>query len=157
MRSDEFVERLRSAFPAERIDGDAAFAQWGASYLDANEFARAIDGKTWEELDSSYIVRRNDALGFLSTRELVQILPVYLRSLVEEGLMSPALDAVLVKFTRPAREPARERFDALVGALTPSQRGAIASALHHIAEQDPDGTPGRAANAALERTWKGES
>ena len=156
MGKHDFVEQLRSAFPAERIDGDAAFAQWGGSYPDARDYARAIDGKTWEELDDRYIVRRNDALGFLSTRELVQILPVYLRSIVEEGLMSPALDAVLVELTRPTSEPARGRFDALVAALSAPQRKAIATALRQIAEQSPDGSPGRAARAALDNVWKDE-
>jgi len=56
---------------------------------DASDYARAIDGKTWEELDTKYIVRRNDALGFLSTHQLVQLLPVYPRSLVNDGVMSP--------------------------------------------------------------------
>jgi hypothetical protein len=152
----DLVEQLRSAFPAERIDGEAAFAQWGGSYPDASDYARAIDGKTWEELDAEYIVRRNDALGFLSTHQLVQLLPVYLRSLVNEGMMSPALDAVLVKLTRPTSEPSRGRFDALVAALSDAQRKAVAGTLHQIAEQDPDGSPGRAARAALDDVWKEE-
>ena len=106
---DDFVKQLRSAFPAEAIRGDAAFAQWGGTYLDAVPFEQAIDGRTWEQLDREYIFRRNDALGFLSTQQLVQILPIYLLSIIEEGVMSPALDAVLVKLTRPTREPGRER------------------------------------------------
>lgn len=156
MGKQDLVEQLRSAFPAERIDGEAAFAQWGRTYLDARDFARAIDGKTWEALDHQYIVRRHDALGFLSTRELVQLLPVYLRSIMEEGLMSPALDSVLVELTKPPREPAGGRFDALVAALSVPQRKAIAAALGYIAEQDPDGSPGRAASAALSNVWKEE-
>jgi hypothetical protein len=151
---EDFIKQLRSAFPAEAIRGDAAFAQWGGSYPDAVPYERAIDGKTWEQLDRGYILRRNDALGFLSTRQLVQILPVYLLSIVEEGVMSPALDAVLVKLTRPAREPGRERFDAFVAALDRPQRTAVATALHLLAEQDPDGSPGRAALAAVDNFWK---
>ncbi|HWO22452.1 MAG TPA: hypothetical protein VNO30_27025 [Kofleriaceae bacterium] len=103
---EDFIKQLRSAFPAEPIHGDAAFAQWGGSYPDAVPYEQAIDGKTWEQLDRGYILRRNDALGFLSTQQLVQILPVYLLSIVEDGVMSPALDAVLVKLTRPTRAPA---------------------------------------------------
>lgn len=154
MEKEDLVGQLRSAFPAERIDGDAAFANWGGSYPDASAYARAIDGKTWEELDEQYVVQRNDALGFLSTRELVQLLPVYRRSVVKEGLMSPALDAVLVKLTRPTSEPARERFDAFVAALSVPQRKAIARTLRYIVEQDADGSPGRAARAALDEVWK---
>jgi hypothetical protein len=145
-----FIEQLRFAFPAEPIRGAAAFAQWGGSYPDAAPYEQAVGGKTWEQLDRAYILQRNDSLGFLSTQQLVQILPVYLLSVVEEGVMSPALDAVLVKLTRPTREPARERFAALNG----SQRTAVATALHFLAEEDPDGSPGHAALAALENFWK---
>lgn len=148
------VEQLRSAFPAEPIRGDAAFSQWGGSYPDASPYEQAVDGKTWEQLDREYILRRHDSLGFLSTRELVQILPIYLLSIVEEGVMSPALDTVLVKLTRPTREPRRERFDAFVAALNGAQRTAIATVLRHLTEEDPDGSPGRAASDALDNFWK---
>lgn len=156
MGKHDLVEQLSSAFPAELIDGEAAFAQWGGSYPDAGAYAAAIDGKTWKELDAEFIVRRNDALGFLSTHQLVQVLPVYLRSLVKDGVMSPALDAVLVKLTRPSSDPSRGRFDALLAALSDAQRKAVAETLRQIAEDDPDGSPGRAARAALDDVWKGE-
>lgn len=139
---------LRAAFPAERIDGSAAFAQWGGSYPDAAAYRQAIDGKTWEQVDRSYIVKRDDALGFLSTRELVQLLPVYLRSVMEEGLLSPALEAVLVKLTRPKSGVSRARYEAFSAALSPAQRDAITAALQHLADQDPDGSIGRDARAA---------
>lgn len=150
MGKQNLVKELRTAFPAERIDGKAAFAQWGGSYPDANAYAHSIEGKLWEELDAEYLIRRNDALGFLSTRQLIQVLPVYLRSLVIEGVMSPALDAVLVKLTRPTSEPSRGRFDAFVAALSSPQRKTIAATLRQIADEDMDGSPGRAARAALD-------
>lgn len=143
-----YQETLRAAFPAERIDGRAAFAQWGGSYPDARAYRSAIDGKTWEQLDRAYIIKRDDALGFLSTRELVQLLPVYLSSLVEEGLLSPVLEAVLVKLARPKSGALQARYDALLAALSPVQSAAIAAALQHIVDQDPDGSFGRDARAA---------
>jgi len=139
-----YEEDLRTAFPAERIDGGAAFAQWGGSYPDATAYRNAIDSKTWEQLDRAYIIKRDDALGFLSTRELVQLLPVYLRSVMEEGLASPAL----VKLTRPTSVATRERYDALMAALSPAQRDTIVAALQHLVNQDPDGSIGRDARAA---------
>lgn len=154
MDTQELLEQLHVAFPAECIDGNTAFAQWGRTYLDASEVARAIDGKTWQQVDHPFLVLRHDALGFLSTRELVQLLPVYLRSVVEEGLRSPALDSLLVELTRPKREPALGRFDALVATLTASQREVIAAVLEWISEMDPHGSPGNAARAALGATWK---
>lgn len=141
MKKHDLIEQLHSAFPAERIAGEAAFAERGGGYPDAVTYARAIDGNTWLEVDAAYIVRRHDSLGFLSTRELVQLLPVYLRSVVEDGVMSPALDAVIVKLTRPT--------SALMAALGRAQREAIAGVLRWIVDQDPDGSPGSAARAAL--------
>src|SRR5258708_11547357 len=60
--SQDFLEQLHSAFPAEPIRGDTAFSQWGGSYPDAAPYKHAVDGKTWEQLDRAYIVRRNDSL-----------------------------------------------------------------------------------------------
>ncbi|HEY4239046.1 MAG TPA: hypothetical protein VGM88_04495 [Kofleriaceae bacterium] len=150
----KLVGELREAFPAESIDGKTAFADWGGSYPDASEYARAIDGKTWDELDAAYVVRRNDALGFLSIRQLVQLLPVYLRSVIDGGVMSPALDAVLVKLARPTNATSRHRFEALVAALSAPQRAVIAGTLRLIADQDPDGSPGLAARATLDDVWE---
>ena len=143
-----YEEALRSAFPPEPIDGSAAFAQWGGSYPDAAAYRNAIDGKTWQQVDRAYIIKRDDALGFLSTRELVQLLPVYLRSVMEEGLMSPALEAVLVKLTRPKSGATQARYEALLAAISPAQRDAIVAALQHLVDQDPDGSIGRDARAA---------
>jgi hypothetical protein len=153
VRKQELFEQVRAAFPQERIDGRAAFAQWGQTYLDARDYRDRIDGKTWEQLDQNYIVRRHDALGFLSTHELVQLLPVYLLSIVNDGVMSPARDSVLVELTKPTREPASSRFDALFRALSTPQRKVIADVLYDIAEQDPDGSPGRAARVAADNAW----
>jgi hypothetical protein len=146
--TSRYEDTLRAAFPAERIDGGAAFAQWGGSYPDAAAYRNAIDGKTWAQLDRAYIIKRDDALGFLSTRELVQLLPVYLRSVMEEGLMSPALEAVLVKLTRPRSAATQVRYDALLSSLSSAQRDAILAALQHLVDQDPDGSIGRDARAA---------
>ena len=143
-----YEEALRAAFPPERIDGTAAFAQWGGTYPDAEAYRNAIDDKTWEQVDRVYIIKRNDALGFLSTRELVQLLPVYLRSVMEEGLMSSALEAVLVKLTRPKSGATQARYDALLAAISPAQRDAIVAALQYLVDQDPDGSIGRDARAA---------
>jgi hypothetical protein len=74
------IEQLRSAFPANEIDSRGAFATWGATYLDGADYAKQLDGKSWSELDRSYLDRRSDALGFLSTTHLVAVLPAYIAS-----------------------------------------------------------------------------
>jgi hypothetical protein len=120
-------------------------------------YKEQLEGKSWEQLDREYIVRRSDALGFLGTRHLIAVLPVYLRSLVEDGVWSPAADMMMLVLTRPL--PAKDtglgaaRFDDLVDALTDAQRSAVASALRAFGEQDPDGSLGEAAHEALEGYW----
>jgi hypothetical protein len=46
------------------------------------------------------------------------------------------------------------RFEALVDALTPAQRVVIAVVLRTFAEMEAGGSPGQAAQAALEAHWK---
>src|SRR5260221_13985411 len=84
------VEQVRAAFPTRPIQAEGAFTQWGASYPDARAYMEQLEGKTWAQLDRGYIVRRSDALGFLGTRHLVAVLPVYLCALIEDGVWSPA-------------------------------------------------------------------
>ena len=155
---DSFLEQLHAAFPSEPIRAAGAFDQWGTTYPDADAYIEQLDGKTWDQLDRAYVVRRSDALGFLGTKHLVAVLPVYLHAMVEEGVWSPATGMLTLILAKPL--PGEDtglgptRFDALVEALTGEQRGAVASALRAFAEKDPDGSLGRAAHTALERYWK---
>jgi len=152
------LAELETAFPKRRIRSERAFAEWGATYPDAEPYMQQLEGKTWDQLDPAYAVRRSDALGFLSTKHLVEVLPVYLRSLVEDGISSPAAGVLTQILTRPA--PGKDtglgtaRFKALVDALTGSQRTAIASALHLFSDMDPGGSLGRAARYAFDSEWK---
>lgn len=154
---DLFLEQLHGAFPSEPILATGAFEQWGTTYPDAGAYIEQLDGKSWDRLDRAYIVRRSDALGFLGTKQLVGVLPVYLRAMVEQGVWSPATGMLTVILAKPL--PGEDtglgpaRFDALVEALTGKQRAAVASALRAFADTDPDGSLGRAATTALDRCW----
>jgi hypothetical protein len=160
MASDQtqLLEQLRAAFPATSIQSEGAFDDWGATYLDAEPYMEQIDGKTWQELDRAYVVTRSDALGFLGTRHLVAVLPAYLSSLIEEGVWSPAADALMVLLAKPGPEKKTglklDRFEALIAALSPEQRATIAAVLRALAVSDPGGSLGQAAHAAVERHWK---
>ena len=151
------LDQLRAAFPAEPIASARAFDDWGTTYPDAEPYARHLDGKTWEQLDRSYIITRADALGFLGTRELIAVLPVYLRALAEDGAWSPCADTVILLLTRP--DPGTKtglklaRFEALVNALTSAQRTVIAAVLGAFAAANEEGSPGERARAALEGHW----
>ena len=151
------LDGIREAFPPGPITGDGAFAPWGNGYLDAAPFQAQLDGRSWQELDREYLVRRSDALGFLGTRHLAALLPIYLRSMLEEGVWSPAAGMLTLILRRPEAGSdaglGHVRFDALVGALASAQRCAIAAALHAFAMEDVDGDLGAAALAALDSYW----
>ena len=151
------LDQIRTAFPPAPIVGTGAFAPWGNGYLDAAPYAEQLDGKTWDELDHAYLVRRSDALGFLGTDHLVAVLPVYLSALVRDGVWSPAAGMLTIILTKP--EPRAnaglggERFTEFVEKLTPDQHGAVSAALRALAAQDEGGDLGAAASAALESYW----
>jgi hypothetical protein len=157
MQPQDIREQLYAAFPAEPIDPTGAFAEWGRTYPDAAPYRTQLEGKTWTQLDRAYIVRRSDALGFLGTRHLVAVLPVYLSAMVEDGAGSPATEMLTLLLAKPV--PGEDsglghvRFDALVEAMTGAQKSVVARALDAFARQDPDGSLGRAARAALDSYW----
>jgi hypothetical protein len=155
--SDTILEQLQAAFPTEPIDPTGAFADWGTTYSDVDEYTRHLEGKSWEQLEASYFVKRSDALGFLGTKHLVAVLPVYLRAMVKDGVWSEASGMLTVILAKPA--PGKDtglgasRFDALVTALSDAQRVAVAASLSALFEQDPDGSLGHAARSALDGYW----
>ncbi len=155
----DLLAQIRAAFPAEPIRAEGAFSDWGGTYLDARPYMAQLEGKaSWEELDRTYLVIREDALSFLGTRHLVAVLPVYLRSLVEEGVWSRAKYTVIGLLTKPGPDQKtgikRPRFEALVEALTPAQRAVIAAVLHGFAMTNALGSPGQAAGIAFVLAWQ---
>lgn len=154
----KILDQIRAAFPTQPIEAAGAFTQWGTSYPDAAPYMEHLDGKRWDQLDRAYLVRRSDALGFLGTRHLAAVLPVYLCALVEDGVWSPAAGMLTLILARP-RAGKKDtgigvpRFDALVEALTDAQRAAVASTLRAFAATDEDGSLGQAAHGALEGHW----
>lgn len=161
MASTEREELLRAidrAFPREPIAGAGAFRDWGRSYPDAGEYAAQLDGKTWDQLDRAYLLRRDDALGFLGTQELVAVLPVYLRALVEDGAGIPAADMLMIVLKRPGTNDdpdlGRARFGALVDALTDAQKGVIARVLAGFVDRHAGGSPGERARVTLDSYWR---
>jgi hypothetical protein len=151
------LAQVRAAFPAEPIDASRAFDDWGTTYPDALPYAQHLEGKTWEQLDRSYMIKRSDALGFLGTQQVVAVLPVYLRSLLEDGVWSISAEGLILLLTKP--DPGKKtgiklpRFEAFAGALTSAQRAAIATVLQAFAAMDEEGSPGDRARAALEGHW----
>jgi hypothetical protein len=98
----EVPQQLRAAFPPEAMTAQGAFDPWGNGYPDAEPYEQQLDGRSWEALDAAYLVRRSDALGFLGTKHLVALLPVYLRSMLREGVWSPAAGMLTIILEKPA-------------------------------------------------------
>jgi hypothetical protein len=154
---DAVLEQIRRAFPSVEIQADNAFAQWGRTYLDVEPYQRELKGKSWDQLDRSYIVRRTDALGFLGTHHLVAVLPVYLQALIELDLESPVPGTLTLILAPPG--PGKDsglgvkRFGALVEALTGPQRAAVAAVLRRFGEKYPESSLAQAARDALDAHW----
>lgn len=153
----KILEQLHTAFPARPIHAQGAFRDLGAPNLDAQSYMKQIEGRTWEELDRPYLLRCHDALSVLGVPHIAAVLPVYLRSLMEDGAGSPAVYALLHLLTkRGAKQKpgiSRTRFGALVGELTPAQCAVIAVVLRAFAVEVEGESLGFAAQAALE-DWK---
>lgn len=151
------LDQLHATFPDEPIQATGAFDEFGTTYPDAEPFAQHLEGKTWEQLDRSYIITRSDALGFLGTKHLAAVLPVYLRALLEDGVWSTSADALLLLLTKPDAKKKTgiklPRFEALSNALSAAQRAAIAAVLYAFAATDEGGSLGERAQAALESHW----
>jgi len=150
--NDRVIDQIGRAFPDDTIDAKRAFDDWGRTYPDAIAYREKIDGKTWRTSDAQWLVRRSDALGFLGTRWLAAVMPIYLISAVRDGVWSPATEMLVLILARPgARDEGlgHKRYAALLEALTAEQRIATREVLHHIAQIDPEGSLGLAARRAL--------
>ncbi len=140
----DVLAQLRAAFPAQPIRFEDPFS----GGLEGGTYREYVEGKTWEELDRAYVLPHCDVLSFLDPRQLAAVLPVYLRSLVEDGTRLSVPDTMLLVLNRKSRK----RFEELAGALTPAQRAAVVAVLDVFGAAE-SGQPADAARAALER-WK---
>jgi hypothetical protein len=138
----DVLAQLRAAFSAKPIRFDGALT----GGLDGGAYREHVEGKTWEELDRAYVLRRSDVLSFLDMRHLVAVLPVYLRSLVEDGTRTPVPDTMMLVLNRKNQK----RFEEFADALDPAQRAAVVAVLELFAATE-SGQPADAARAALER------
>lgn len=140
----EVLAQLRAAFPTKPLRFEGALT----GGLDGGAYREHVEGKTWEELDRAYVLTRSDVLSFLDTHHLIAVLPVYLRSMIEDGTRTPVPDTMVLVLNRKKQK----RFDELVDALDPAQRAAVVAVLELFAGTE-SGQPADAARDALER-WK---
>ena len=133
----DVVVQIRAAFPSQQISFDGALT----GGLDDGAYRVHVEGKTWEELDRRYVLSRSDVLSFLDTRHLVAVLPVYLRSLVEDGTRTSVPDTLLLVLNRKNQQ--------LLIALNVEQRAAVVAVLDVFASAE-SGPLADAARATLE-------
>jgi hypothetical protein len=149
---------IEGAFPPEIISATKAFADWGTSYPDAPDYRAQLDGRSWHQLDPAYFVLRADALGFLGTRELIAVLPIYLRSVIDDGAGAGSAGMLTLVLAKPGSDDGpnlgRKRFGAFVDALTDAQKTVIARVLAAFAEEYADSSPGERARATLDGYWR---
>jgi len=140
----DVLAQLRAAFPAQPIRFEGPFG----GGLEGGAYREYVEGKTWEELDRAYVLPRSDVLSFLDPPHLAAVLPVYLRSLVEDGTRMAVPDTLLLVLNRKSRR----RFEELASLLTPGQRAAVVAVLDVFGAAE-SGQPAEAAREARER-WE---
>lgn len=156
--STEALALIERAFPRVPIAMERAFADWGRTYPDTRSYRAFAEGRTWDALDRRFLELRDDALGFLGTRELAAILPAALAALVGPGSPSrpfPYSLGVILRRPGPGRDDGlgRRRFDALREALSAEQRRAVAAALRCFVDQHPEAGPTESLQEALDSCW----
>ena len=140
------------AFPPVPLSAGGAFYM----YDDAQLCERALEGKSWDEVDPRLIGSRSDALAFLDRERFVAWLPMYLRLLGHLDPMYSFVPEVLVgKLTRPDPETSSKRqqreFEELVGRLSAAQRRAVGHALQLFIAEAPGYS--ETARCAFDRYW----
>lgn len=66
---------LESAFPPHPLDPEHAFAEWGGTYLGADDFKAGVRGRLWSTIPSTFLEFHHDAVHFLGPSSLPTISP----------------------------------------------------------------------------------
>lgn len=121
------IRKLADAFPPHPIEPEAAFAEWGGTYTDAERFRQGVRGRAWTELSPAFLEHHHDALVFLGPSAIGDYLPAYLAALARRDPALSAMPSFLLGVLARAQDPVR--FDERFARLTPAQRRAIAGVL----------------------------
>jgi hypothetical protein len=147
-------------FSARPLDLSAEFGAFGASYLEADSFRSGTHGRTWRDLDWTFLRAHHDAAHFLTPRGVADHLPAFLTAaLAHYDDMDVAPRSIASVLTRPAddapdSDDARTRFDQIAERLTDGQRRVTAAALQELARLSGDERPEEPARQALAGYWR---
>jgi len=133
---------------------------------EGNAVARWFDGRPWTSVDYDRIVADypgppSACLSFMTVAGFCYYLPSFLVSALEPRgrFWADVAETVSFALTRPGDEAPslRTRFDAIVAALAPEERTAVAGALRALAaEYARAGFPINLAERALDGFWAAE-
>jgi hypothetical protein len=132
------IAHLTRVFPPRPIDPSHAFAEWGGTYTDAEQFRHGVRGHAWTELEPAFLERSHDALVFLGPASIGDYLPAYLASLLRRDAELSAMPSFLLGVLMRGNDPVR--FDERFSGLSAAQREAVTSALTAL-ERELQGTP----------------
>lgn len=143
---------LSSAFPARPIPA-SALADRGLNWVEregAAEYEAGVIGQRWDAIEADFIEAHGNAPTFLGGAALREVLPAYLRYLVEHEVYDDVPYAIAVALTRKSDPRRAADFDETFGALTDAQRWAVRQVLEVLGQREPTG---RVMRRALESFW----
>jgi hypothetical protein len=150
------LQEIAGEFSARPLDNSGEFSNFGASYLEVDSFRSGTQGKTWQELDWTWLKSHHDAVHFLTPRGVAEYLPAFLSAaLAHYNDMDVAPRSIASVLTRPDADDAagQSRFDEISASLTDGQRRIVAAALEQLAALSGDDRPEEPARRALASFW----
>jgi hypothetical protein len=155
MALEDEVRGLARVFVPHPIDPALTFSEWGGTHVDARAFREGVRGRTWPELEGSFLEHHHDALVFFGPSSMPEFLPAYLAALVRRDPALSALPGFLLGIL--TREQADDRFDDLYGQLSTAQRRTVARVLVAY-ERELEGSSRQAdVTRALDSYWRGQT
>lgn len=154
---DELLAAIAEAFPAAPLGQDTfedSLGMWGG-YLDAVAFESGALGRTWQELEPSFLEFHHDVMAYAGPETFAAVLPAYLAALVRKDEVSSGLPqfllGALIRDERPRRQAI---FDARMARLTERQRAVVARVLDALSRSARHEYYAAEIAQALERYWR---
>ncbi len=115
------MRRWRIRESPHPLDPDRAFAEWGGTYLDGDDFKAGVRGRSWNILPSRFLEFHYDSVHFLGPASFADYLPAFLVAVVRRDKELDQLPgSLLAALTRTDEYPKGVmRFDARIARLTP--------------------------------------
>ena len=155
IKLETVLKHIAQAFPLVPLDPTDAFAGYGETYLDAEDFFAGTRHKVWTAFEIGFLEFHQEVLLFLSPKAFCSFLPAFLKATAEYFEDSDMLpDFVISALTRPDDAHGQSRFDAQIGPLTQKQSEAVAMTLAYCNQFFKTDTEENLAAGALKSHWQ---